>query len=323
MTTLDLLTYYSNLLIFQYIGQPKASATVQANVQSILMPQVSTQQVTLKTTAGLFTLSYLNPATGIVGTTPLWPYNATDAMLQSALRALPGLSQVTVSNGLVTFTGVVAPASLLVSSNPALCTVTETDVTLLQAIENAFNITGPNVASGVQLDILGKYAGVSRTGRNNLGPITLDDEDFLTLIQFASIVNTSGSSLGTIASNLYQAFGTQISVFDYKNMQLSYLINSSIGSQDLIELLITENLIPRPMGVQISIIYANNTNNFFGFRTYTHAATLAKPFNTYKNYIKTWPWLTYTDAFNATGTSLLTESGSSLVQENLDAIYLG
>lgn len=317
MTTYELLQYYVNLLIVQYLGLPKAIATVGENIRSVILPQVSQQQISITATSGLFTLSYNGNAT------PPWPYNSTDSQIQAALQALPGLSQVTVLNGLVTFTGVTAPALPLISSNATLCTVSEVDLNLPLAIQNAFNVNVEPLAEGVQLDILGKYAGVSRTGMNQNGTIVLSDSDFITLIKFATITNSSGSSLATIVTHLFQTFGSAVSLYDFQNMHMSYLINSSIGTQDLINLLITEDLLPRPMGVELSIIYANNTSNFFGFRTYASPGVLVKPFNTYADYNQTWPWLSYNDQFSGSGSSLLTEDENNLTQETGDLIYLG
>lgn len=324
-TTLQLLQYYSSLLIFQYIGLPKATGTVQAVVNGVIMPQITTQQITYSAspTGGTYTLSYNGNATAPIA------FNATDTDIQTALRLLPDLASVTVFNLLVTFIGVYPPAlSLIVGANslqasgtPVSILITETDLSLPLAVLNGFNLIGPNPAVGVQLDILGIYAGVTRTGIGTSGPITLDDSDFLILIQFATVQNSAGSDLSSITNNLFNFFGDDILVFDYQNMHMSYLINSSVGSQDLIQLLIAEKLLPQPMTVQLSIIYAPIVNAFFGFVTYQlPIAANISPFNTYQDYILIWPWLDYADAF-AVLTSIDTEDGFTLIQENGDALY--
>lgn len=162
-------------------------------------------------------------------------------------------------------------------------------------VQDAFTI---GTAVGVQLDTLGKYAGVIRTGFGPAGPITLDDNDFTALIQVAIIRNNAGSSLATIQDLLHTYFENQIFVFDYANMRMSYYINSSLGSLNLAIMFVTQGLLPKPMGVQLaSVIYAPNIDSFFGFRTYTHAApTTVRPFNDYAAYQMNWPWLTYADA---------------------------
>jgi hypothetical protein len=239
MTTQDLINYYANLLILQYIGKPKAYATIQA-----------------------------------------W---ATSALLTQSSLSSP---------------------------------------TLALALQDAFDLLY-TPANGVQLDTLGKYLGVSRNGNGINGAITLSDSDFLSLIQFATLVNNSGSSLYDIQNAINTVFPGEILVYDYQNMRMSYLISSTIGSQNLVQIAVNEGLLPVPMGVQLaSVIYAPIINMFFGFRTYSLPASNSEPFNTYANFNYTWPWLSYNNLLG-NNISLGTESGNSIVQENGGYIYLG
>jgi len=232
-TNQELIDYYAKLLVIQYLGKPKAYATIQATVGPIIMDQLPLQ------------------------------------------------------------------------------------------VQNAFNMLGTNIAQGVQLDVIGKYAGVTRYSSDfNGNLITLSDADFLSLIKFATVTNSNGSSLSDIQDLMYQFFPGEVFVYDYRDMRISYVINSSVGSQDLIQALVNEGLIPKPMGVQLaSIIYVPITDQFFGFRDYYHAAVYANPFNDYSDYQLTWPWLSYNDAAHAT-TIMTTESGDPLTQENDDLIYV-
>ncbi len=190
------------------------------------------------------------------------------------------------------------------------------DPTLPLAVSAGFNLNGSSPAVGVQLDWLGKYAGVVRTGVGTYGPITLSDADFLQMIRFAALVNSSGSSLSTIQQALNNFFPGEVFVFDLANMQMSYLVNSAIGSQNLIQLVVNQNLLPKPMGVQLaSVIYAPIINTFFGFRTYTLPAYNASPFNNYTTYTLTWPWLSYQNAI-LPPIELTDESGNVLIAEN-------
>ncbi len=144
------------------------------------------------------------------------------------------------------------------------------------------------IAVGAQLDIIGKYQGVDRTGPGFTAQITLDDADFLTLIRMAITVNNAGSSLETIQAFVQQYFAGEMLVFDYANMHMSYLISSAVGSQDLLM---------KPMGVQLSVIYAPVVTTFFGFVTYDIPTQInSTPFNDYLDYQTDWPWLSYTDA---------------------------
>lgn len=201
MTTQDIINYYANLLIIQYIGKPKAYATVQATVAMAIMDQLPDQ------------------------------------------------------------------------------------------VQNAFNMDG--TAVGVQLDVLGKYAGVSRTGFGLTGqPITLDDDDFFTLIKLAILTNSSGSDLATIQKLLNEFFPGELFVFDHKEMRMSYLIDSDVGSQELIQLFITEGLLPKPMGVQLAAPIYTPDLKFFGMVSAQDVAAYAVQNS-----------LSITDAANAVATA--------------------
>lgn len=174
------------------------------------------------------------------------------------------------------------------------------DPTLPLAVQDGFNLIGASPAIGAQLDILGKYVGVTRTGNGFQGQIiTLSDADFLTMVQLATITNTSTSDLASIQKTINTFFPGTMLVFDYQNMQMSYLLSSVIGSQNLIQLIVQEHLLPKPMGVSLSnVIYAPIINAFFGFVTYqlpTQPA-ITRPFNNYTSYQTNWPFVSYANA---------------------------
>lgn len=304
-TTLELVEYYAKLLILQYVGKPKAYAQVQATAGAFILPQTSTQQILFSAaaTTGTYVLAYGDELSAAIN----WDDSLDD--IQNKIRAVPGLSDVTVTASvglsyLVTFINVAPPATLLVvqsnslsdGSDPVALTITETDLILPLAIQNAFNLLGEDTAQGVQLDTIGKYAGVSRTGAGFNSQITLNDADFLSLIRMAIIKNSSGSSLAEIAGLVYQFFGTQMLVFDYKNMRMSYYISEDVGSNELIQLFVTEGILPVPMAVLATVIYAPVVTVFFGFRTYLAPAVDGTPFNTYTDYNTSWKWLSYKQA---------------------------
>ncbi len=161
------------------------------------------------------------------------------------------------------------------------------------AVQNAFNLTG-TTAVGVQLDTIGKYLGVTRSSYGFSGPITLNDADFLTFIKMALVRNTSGSSLATIQLLLNRFFQSQIYIFDYQNMQLGYLIDTTQISSGLLNIFLAEKLLPKPMGVSISVVAAPVINKFFGFTSYKAPVNpLAVPFNSYSAYNSSWLWLSY------------------------------
>jgi hypothetical protein len=227
------------------------------------------------------------------------------------LRAITDLELVIVTGSIadgtlkIRFEGVTAPAlslevtasTLVATAIPIIPLVMETDLTLPLAIQDGFNLSGNDLAIGKQLDTLGKYAGVARTAQGFTSQITLDDTDYVSLIRLGILHNSSGSSLSEIQQLLHTFFPDQLLVFDYQNMQMNYLLSSSIGSQNLVELFITQGLLPRPMAVQISlIIYAPDITHFFGFRTYELPPSNNTPFNTYEDYHTDWPWLAYQNA---------------------------
>ena len=309
MSTQDLVNYYADLLIKQYVGQPKAYAHIQTLATGAVIPQVSVQTIAfdLAPTSGAMALDYAGDVTSSIA----WNDNA--ATIQAALRLVPGLGSVTVAGSFasllltVTMTGVPPVATLLrVNTNTLLhtatavaTTVTEIDVTLPLALQDAFNLTG-TTAVGDQLDILAKYAGVTRSGAGfTTAVLTLADADFLTLILTGIAKNSLGSSLSDIIT-FVMAFDATILTFDHGDMRMSYLIDSDSGSQDLIQLFVTEGLLPQPMGVAIAIIYAPVITKFFGFRTYAAAApSTTEPLNTYSAYVTTWPFLTYATGVSA------------------------
>ena len=303
MTTLELVQYYQNLLILQYIGKQKAYATIGAQVTPVIMPQTSVQTITFASapSSGNFVIGYNGNNTVPIN------WNDVESTIQTDLQNLAGLETVTVSGSIasltlaVTMTGVTPPANLLTVVSSTLDsgtpTVTEIDETLPLAVQDGFNLIGTNIAQGIQLDVIGKYVGVTRFGAGFNQNITLNDSDFLSLIHMAIISNSNGSSLATIQAFIQQFFSGEMLVFDYKNMRMSYMISESVGSQNLIQMFIVQDLLPRPMGVGVFyVIYAPTINNFFGFRTYELPGFNSTPFNSYTNYNANTRWLSYADA---------------------------
>lgn len=183
------------------------------------------------------------------------------------------------------------------------------------AVQNAFDI---NTAVGKQLDVIGKYAGVTRDGYSFTGPMTLDDEDYRKILKLKIIKNNSGSSLYEIKNLLAIYFAGQIRVFDYKDMSMSYYVNSSFGSRQLVEFFIKKDLLPSPMAVGVGATIFDPNLKFFSFRTY-YAESKGYPFNTYTDYNETWPWLTYKYALESGSQitqNLLTQDGQNLLTQS-------
>lgn len=152
----------------------------------------------------------------------------------------------------------------------------------------------PLTSVGEQLDIIGKYVGVSRVGYTLHGPVSLNDDDYRQLVKMVIIKNNSGSSLATIQSLLAQNFPGQILCSDNQTMGLNYVIVDSLGTPDLLEILVTGGYLPRPMAVGVSAtIVPYHQYPFFGFRDYNNPAVNTSPLNNYSFYQLTYPWLTY------------------------------
>ena len=78
-------------------------------------------------------------------------------------------------------------------------------------------------------------------------------------------------------------------------MTMDYVIGQDVGSFDLIQLFITEGLLPQPMAVRITAIVNPPTAQLFSFRTYELPNTNGWPFNSYSDYQLTWSFLSYQD----------------------------
>lgn len=308
MATEDQIAYYQNLLIIQYNGLPRASETIGVTSTPGLLPDFNIQEIQFVNApaSGTFKLSYNGVLTGSLN------WNSSAGTIQTALNAILTAPLTVIVSGSIatelvfTFSGEIVAVQYIYVMNNALLDVSSIQVIAIvtpigdqlpDEIQNAFNVTGSNTAVGNQLDIIGKYVGASRSGIGFSGPITLDDTDFLTLIQIAIIRNRSGSSLATIQALLHEFFPNELFVFDYANMNMSYLINTSIGSQDLIDLFVTEGFLPKPMGVGLSVLTSADITLFFGFITYDGTTNpYGTPFNTYDLYSGTWKWATYDNA---------------------------
>lgn len=163
-------------------------------------------------------------------------------------------------------------------------------------VRDGFNLTGDAVAVGVQLDTLGKYLGVSRLGNSLSGdPITLNDEDFRQLLLFASLSNSAGSSFEEIKRLMFEFFGAAVEVYDYQNMRMSYAIDPILGTRDLVEVLLSQKLLLRPMAVGLAgTIYAPIDNGYFGYSD-LRGTNNAQGFNEMESYDLNNPWLSFND----------------------------
>lgn len=126
---------------------------------------------------------------------------------------------------------------------------------IAQQVQDAFNI---DTAIGAQLDILGKYLGVERS---KLSYPQLSDEQFRIVLKFAILKNNNLSSTEAISDSLEAFFGNEVTITDNKNMTIRYNIGGNISEQ-IIDILVSKKLLPKPMGVKVEILHKDA---FFGF----------------------------------------------------------
>jgi hypothetical protein len=188
-------------------------------------------------------------------------------------------------------------------------------------IEGAFNL---ETAVGPQLDVIGEYIGFSRrittvidryyftlrlydipedgeagftdytdlalnSGSNfylyqyiNTSFTELDDGTYRELLKLKIILNESLNTLADISAALWSAFGNSLICLDNLNMSILYLINSS--QTNLAKIAIDAGLLPKPMGVRISGVFAiPDTSAIFGFVDYEFDNGNSWGFSTYES----------------------------------------
>lgn len=184
------------------------------------------------------------------------------------------------------------------------------------AVQNAYQL---GTAEGAQLDILGKYIGASRNGNTFQGPTTLDDSDYLTILQLAAIRNQSDGSLDGLLNSINTFFDGVLQLYDYKNMSMSYFVDPSAFSTTLAEFAINAGLFPKPQGVRLgTTTLAPIDTNFYGWLTrYNTTPHNQSPFATRYDYSTNHPWLNASYGIGlVVNSNLLTEDGDILETES-------
>lgn len=190
-------------------------------------------------------------------------------------------------------------------------------------VQDAFNL---ETAVGVQLDILGKYVGIdrfykgqeldgqdffsmtnyaddpaqkgfsdytnfeSKSGRfltysnilsNNL---KLNDDDFRFLIKLKIIQNNIDHSHKSIDESIKEFFGNEVIPSSKLDMTMDYFIPAN--ASEIINVAVEKNLLPRPMGVGISVLIKKQQSKMFGFTDYisTLQSSIGTGFSTYSDY---------------------------------------
>lgn len=160
-------------------------------------------------------------------------------------------------------------------------------------LQNSFSIDS---AQGPQLDILGKYIGISRKVNSFTSFVVLSDIDYRLLLKIKIATNNLGSSFLDIQDFINNNLSGTLKAFDHKDMSMSFFMSSQIISQTLAQVIVQQDLLPRPMGVGSSaIVYLSSTTNVFGFRSYSFDSLDQVGFNTYSNYNTEYQFLKYED----------------------------
>lgn len=176
-----------------------------------------------------------------------------------------------------------ASQTLALFCNEVLCSG------LPQTLERAFDL---NTAIGAQLTIIGNIVGVPRYAygldlnhnffsfiryndttslpgfgryKNNpypsaiwlrylaSGDTQLTDYEMLSCIQLKIIQNNIYPTLGNVANALWNIFGNEITVVDNLNMSITYHASTYGGYFSILEIANYLGILPRPMGVAVTI----------------------------------------------------------------------
>lgn len=162
---------------------------------------------------------------------------------------------------------------------------------------NAFDL---ETAVGQQLDILGKYIGLSRQVKIFLPNQTtrLNDDDYRTLFKLKLITNNGRASTGEIKKSLYELFPDTIRVYDNRDMSYTYFVSDTL--QDLMTIIVSEELLPLPMSVEYRLIFVSkDVTKFFGFSNYTGINNNPNGFTRYSQGFRNY-FLRYKDRFTVT-----------------------
>jgi hypothetical protein len=98
---------------------------------------------------------------------------------------------------------------------------------------------------------------------------TLTDEELRFCMRMKIIQNNSNHSAKEIDELIYRYFPTYAIFSDFidrGNMAIAYIFNESL--QRIVNILISEELLPKPAGVAITVSYVPDINHIFGYSKY-------------------------------------------------------
>ena len=100
----------------------------------------------------------------------------------------------------------------------------------------------------------------------NESQFTLSDPELRDLINLKIIQNSSNHSPGSIDILIDFFFGGNAVFVDGKNMTITYIFSDNV--QRLVDIAVSENALPKPMGVSLITTFVPDINNIFGMVRY-------------------------------------------------------
>lgn len=110
---------------------------------------------------------------------------------------------------------------------------------------------------------------------------SLNDDDYRILLKLKIIQNNINHSYKEINDGVFEIFGDTVRPSSTGDMHMYYFIANQFSAVVLATL--NKNLLPRPMGVGLTII-TDADEPFFGFASYTNTPTHILGFTTYAEY---------------------------------------
>ena len=172
--------------------------------------------------------------------------------------------------------------------------VSQSPQELPKTIINSYSLEN---ASGIALDILGKYIGLKRQVRELIGNTqtnVLNDDQYRVLLKLKLIKNTNFSSTSQLRTALYNEFPTSIRLYDNRNMTYDYQLSSFWN--DLINVIVAEDLLPVPMGIGYTATIVPNLLELYGYSDYGGLNDNPNGYSDYTNGFKG-RYLSYGDKF--------------------------
>ncbi len=114
------------------------------------------------------------------------------------------------------------------------------------------------------------------TTQNELG-----DDDYRRLIRLKILQNHSDHSHQSIDEGMYGIFGSAVQAYSDGGMTMSYVVSAEYA--DLMRVALRKGVIPRPMGVGLFMVVAQE-GVLFGMAEYTYTPDNIAGFQTYQTY---------------------------------------